>query len=160
MSKKSKKPPFVSKEISWLYFNERVLQEAADPTVPLMERVKFMGIFSSNQDEFFRVRVATLQRLLKIRKKAVELIGQDPQKILDEIYGIVLNQTERFEALLDEWSGQIAADGVFVRKETELNEEQKHFVSDYFQRSVRPFLVPLMLTPKTVPKMKDHSFYL
>lgn len=151
---------FVSKEISWLHFNERVLQEAADPSVPLMERLKFLGIFSSNLDEFFRVRVATLHRLLKIRHKAVEVIGQDPQHILDEIQKIVLRQTAWFESLYQQILNQLAQDKVYLLRETELNETQRKFALAYFHTEVRPLLVPLMLNPKTAPQMKDHPIYL
>ena len=68
-----KKPPYINREISWLSFNERVLQEAADKTTPLIERLKFLGIFSNNRDEFYRVRVATIKRLAKLGKKATGL---------------------------------------------------------------------------------------
>jgi len=152
--------PFISKEISWLLFNARVLQEAADPQVPLLERLKFLGIFSSNLDEFFRVRVATLHRLLKIRKKAITLIGQDPKKILDEIQTMVLKQTNRFETLYEELLELLAAEQIFIRDEGELSDEQKAFVMEYFHDKVRPFLVPLMLKRKTEPFVKDHLIYL
>jgi polyphosphate kinase len=152
--------PFISKEISWLLFNARVLQEAADAQVPLLERLKFLGIFSSNLDEFFRVRVATLHRLLKIRKKAISLIGQDPKKILDDIQAMVLKQTDEFERLYDEIVEELAADHVFIRDETELSDSQKQFVMEYFHDRVRPFLVPLMLNRKTEPFVKDHLIYL
>lgn len=152
--------PFVSKEISWLYFNERVLQEAADSSVPVMERMKFLAIFSSNLDEFFRVRVATLHRLLKVRNKAKELIGQDPQHILDEIQQIVLRQTSWFESLYKQILKDLANDQVYLPRETELNVEQRKFALDYFHNKVRPFLVPLMLNRKTAPLMKDHPIYL
>ncbi|MBN2645110.1 MAG: polyphosphate kinase 1 [Desulfuromonadaceae bacterium] len=155
-----KNAPFVSKEISWLYFNERVLQEAADPSVPLMERMKFIGIFSSNLDEFFRVRVATLHRLVKIRDKATALIGHDPQEILDEVHCLVVRQIARFEALYQQLLDQLSADGVFIRNEKELNDEQKAFVATYFHDVVRPLLVPLMLTSKTALLMKDQPVYL
>ena len=152
--------PFISKEISWLLFNARVLQEASDPQVPLLERLIFLGIFSSNLDEFFRVRVATLHRLLKIRKKAISLIGQDPKKILDDIQSMVLKQTDEFERLYDEIVELLAQGDVFMRDETELDDEQKTFVMEYFHDKVRPFLVPLMLNRKTEPFVKDHLIYL
>src|SRR5215216_1964151 len=86
----------IARDISWLSFNARVLQEAADDTVPLRERIRFLGIFSNNMDEFFRVRVATLKRMIQFGNKANMHLETDPQKILDDIQMIVLNQQSEF----------------------------------------------------------------
>ncbi|MFO7831336.1 MAG: polyphosphate kinase 1 [Desulfuromonadaceae bacterium] len=155
-----KKNPFVSKEISWLNFNERVLQEASSAEVPELERLKFLGIFSSNMDEFFRVRVATLHRLVKVRKKAIELIGQDPREILTDIKKIVQEQTERFEQLYQEILSDLKHEGIVLRSDTSISSAQRAFAMDYFHHKVRPFLVPLMLNNKTALLMKDHPIYL
>lgn len=155
-----KNNPFVSKEISWLNFNERVLQEAGSEDVPLLERLKFLGIFSSNMDEFFRVRVATLHRLVKVRKKAIQLIGQDPCEILEEIIAIVQKQTCRFEELYQEILTDLRDEGIVLRCDESLSESQRGFVMDYFHHKVRPFLVPLMLNDKTALLMKDYPIYL
>src|SRR5512136_233194 len=90
-------PRFINREIGWLSFNSRVLQEAADPSVPLIERIKFLGIFSSNLDEFFRVRVATMKRLMKLGAKAELFVDYDPELTLNEIQGVVSQQQVRFE---------------------------------------------------------------
>ena len=89
MSKKQ----FIQRDISWLSFNARVLQEANDPSVPLQQRIRFLGIFSNNLDEFFRVRVATLKRMIEFSEKRKKLemhMEEDPQKVLDDIQMIVL----------------------------------------------------------------------
>ena len=151
---------FVSKEISWLNFNERVLQEAGSPDVPLLERLKFLGIFSSNMDEFFRVRVATLHRLMKVRKKAIAIIGQDPKEILDEIKAIVKEQTRRFEQLYQDILDDLSNEGLVLRSDSSLSQEQREFAMQYFHDKVRPFLVPLMLNDKTALLMKDYPIYL
>src|SRR5579871_3594591 len=95
----------IPRDISWLAFNGRVLQEAADPTVPLRERIKFLGVFSNNMDEFFRVRVATLRRMAELsgsKSKANMHLEQSPDKILNDIQGIVLEQGDTFDAV---WEG-------------------------------------------------------
>src|SRR5215510_13611460 len=97
------KETIIPRDISWLSFNARVLQEAADPTVPLKERIKFLGIFSNNLDEFFRVRVATLKRMIELGKKAkaVMHLEHSPQKILDTIHVTVLQQQNEFNRIWD-----------------------------------------------------------
>ena len=87
---------YVNRELSWLSFNERVLQEAESSSVPLLERIKFLAIFSSNLDEFFRVRVASLRSLLRLRRKKRKKKGLDPTKLLREIHAVALAQQERF----------------------------------------------------------------
>src|SRR3954463_9445529 len=97
----------IARDISWLSFNARVLQEAADPTVPLKERIKFLGIFSNNMDEFFRVRVATLRRMIELSVKSNKLLvnmhlEEGPEKILEEIQMIVLRQQNEFNRIWGE----------------------------------------------------------
>ena len=92
----------IARDISWLSFNARVLQEAGDPTVPLRERIRFLGIFSNNMDEFFRVRVATLKRMIKFGAKANMHLEEDPQQILDEIQMLVLNQQGEFNRIWED----------------------------------------------------------
>ncbi len=93
--------PFKNKEVSWFSFNERVLQEASDRSVPLIERIRFLGIYSSNQDEFFRVRVATLHRLARLGKKGKKLLGHDPRAVISDIKDIILRQQEVFQGVYE-----------------------------------------------------------
>src|SRR6476620_8301870 len=87
----------IFRDVSWLSFNARVLQEAADPSVPLRERIRFLGIFSNNLDEFFRVRVATLKRMIQYGSKAKMHLEINPESILEEIQITVLNQQSEFD---------------------------------------------------------------
>ena len=93
---------YVNREISWLSFNERVLQEAADSNVPLQERLKFLGIYSSNLDEFFSVRVGTLLRMVKAGIKAKAFLGGTPKKILNEIHKLRVKLIGNFYFILED----------------------------------------------------------
>ena len=98
------KRKIIIRDISWLAFNGRVLQEAADETVPLRERIRFLGIFSNNLDEFFRVRVATLRRMIEFGNKANMHLEQTPEKILEEINIQVTNQQKEFNRIWIKYS--------------------------------------------------------
>ncbi len=151
----------INREISWLAFNARVLQEAEDPTVPLIERLKFLGIFSSNLDEFFRVRVGTLIRMIDAGIKAKSVFGASPKKILDKIHDIVIIQRERFDKVFPVLYSELGRENIFVINERELNQEQENFVRDYFREKVRPTLVPIMLgEEQEFPYLRNQIIYL
>lgn len=154
-------PRFVNKELSWLAFNARVLHEAEDPSVPLVERIRFLGIYSSNLDEFFRVRVATLNRFVKLGKKAKKILGLNPKKTLKEIQEVVLAQNRKFDRIFRQVLKDLAKENIFIINERQLNEKQKIFVKSYFQNEVRPKLIPIMIDQVTdFPELRDRSIYL
>ncbi|HXB32838.1 MAG TPA: hypothetical protein VNV35_05435, partial [Puia sp.] len=154
----------IARDISWLAFNGRVLQEAADPTVPLRERIKFLGIFSNNMDEFFRVRVATLKRMAEFsgpKSKAHMHLEQSPEKILGEIQGIVLEQGDTFDAVWEGIRKEMEGEKIFLVTETELDPHQQQFVQNYFEEEVRSNTIPLMIESiPTMPYLRDKSLYL
>src|ERR1700741_3047432 len=155
------KIPYINREISWLSFNDRVLQEASDPTTPLIERLKFLGIFSNNRDEFYRVRVATINRLTKLGKKAIALYGDDPKELLQKMQKKVIEQQNRFEKIYLEFLRALAKENVFIINEKVLTKEQQHFVKDYFHKEVVSTLFPIMVDEhKSFPYMKDKYGYL
>lgn len=159
MQKKGGK--IINRDISWLSFNERVLQEAEDPSVPIFERFKFLGIFSNNRDEFFRVRVATLRRMTKLGKKAWGLIGEDPSRILERIQKIVISQQARFETTYTNLLQELTKKQIFIINENQLNKEQGIFVKNYFNEKVQPTLMPIMIdTAPQFPYLRDKSIYL
>jgi len=141
---KKVKPVIINREISWLHFNERVLQEAMDRAMPLIERLKFLGIFSNNRDEFFRVRVGTLNRLLHITKKEDKL-KFEPRRLLSQILKIVTEQEKIFNQTYDELVEELAKENILLINETQLSREQGRYIKKYFQDNVRAQLFPIML---------------
>jgi polyphosphate kinase len=155
------KKKYLAKEISWLSFNARILQEAADRRVPLLERIRFLGIYSSNLDEFFRVRVATLRRLTRVPEKKALFFGQDPRKILKSIQETVLSQHEQFDSVYRSILEELARERIFLVNERQLNPDQRAFVAAHFQQKVRPKLIPIMLDQvDKFPDLRDQSLYL
>ncbi|HLP20572.1 MAG TPA: polyphosphate kinase 1, partial [Chitinophagales bacterium] len=149
-----------NREISWLAFNERVLQEAADPNVPVIERMRFLGIFSNNLDEFFRVRVATLKRLVLMGKKAKGTVQYKPKKIMEEVQQKVLSQSKLFEKIYGDVQRELRKHKIFIINEKQLSAAQKEFVKNYFTEHVRPALVPIMINQvKSFPYLKDKTIY-
>ena len=155
------KKRFIARDISWLSFNARVLQEAADSTVPLRERIRFLGIFSNNLDEFFRVRVATLKRMMQVSGKANMHLETDPQQILDDIQMTVLNQQSEFARIWDDVQRQMKHQKIFLVTESELNPEQQEFVRNYYDEEVSSTVIPLMIENiPQLPNLRDKSIYL
>src|SRR5258706_11490959 len=153
----------IARDISWLSFNARVLQEAADPTVPLRERIRFLGIFSNNMDEFFRVRVATLKRMVEFKAKAMATmhLESEPQKILDEIQMIVLNQQSEFNRIWEDMQEELKKEKIFLVTEKQLNKEQQEFVRRHYDEEVSSSVIPLMIESiPTLPYLRDKSIYL
>ena len=157
----TKRAPLINREISWLYFNDRVLQEAADPTVPLIERIKFLAIFSSNLDEFYRVRVATLSRLANLNEKAKEILGYNPKKILNQIKTIVVKQERKFNNLYENIIvKQLAEEKIFILNDKQLNVSRGAFVKNYFREKLLATLVPIMLDASMpLPELRDRAIY-
>ena len=155
------RPPVVNREISWLSFNERVLQEAADPTVPLVERLKFVGIVSSNLEEFFRVRVATLQRMVDAGIGSNKMVYGSPRKVLKEIHDLVVAQRARFDAVFSEVRAALEQHNVHIIDERRLSGAQRAHVMAYFDETVRPTLVPIILDSlQDFPYLKNGAIYL
>jgi polyphosphate kinase len=157
-----KNNPIINRDISWLSFNDRVLQEAEDANNPLIERLKFLGIFSNNLDEFFRVRVGTYKRMIELGKNSKYAIsGIHPAKVLEEIKKKAIVQQEKFESVYASILKELNKNKIYIVNEKELNREQGTEVKRYFDDEVRPLLVPIMIesAPK-FPYLKDDKIYL
>ena len=135
----------IPRELSQLAFNARVLQEARDETVPLVERLRFLGIFSSNQDEYYRVRVAALQRIQKISPHRRRFSDWDPSALLSDIQRQILRDQSLFLETYDALLRELEQHGIRIITEAGLSPEQGEYVQDYFVREVRPHLTPIML---------------
>lgn len=151
-----------NRDISWLAFNHRVLQEAAEPAVPLYERIKFLAIWSSNLDEFFRVRVASLRALARLKKKTKRKLDIEPEELLKRLLkGVWLQQEEFGEIFRKRIKKDLAKEGIFLVRENELSKKQKEFVISHFQSTVLPKLSPVFLSEeKAPPFLLNRALYL
>ncbi|CAA7196006.1 polyphosphate kinase 1 [Chryseobacterium potabilaquae] len=153
---------FNPRDITWLAFNERVLQEAMDEKVPLYLRIRFLGIFSNNSDEFFRVRVAGLKRAMDFKEKVIaESFYQPPSKILQRINEIVIKQQQNFDKTWKKILSEMADHKVYIKTAKNLTAPQKEFVRMYFDEVVESNVIPILLHENTpMPYLRDKSLYL
>ena len=153
---------YVNRELSWLQFNARVLQEAADINVPLIERLRFLGIFSNNLDEFFKVRYATVKRIYEAGKGAKsELGGIKAGDLLKEITQIVINQQTESLEILDAIHTELKEEKIFVVNETKIEAEHHDFIKTYFYQEISQALVVIVLNEDVaIPELKDSAAYL
>ncbi len=154
--------PYTHRDISWLSFNYRVLQEAKDPAVPLFERLKFLAIYSSNLDEFFRIRMASIRNLKKVGKKTKAQLDFDPRELLKQIHTIVNRQQEEFSQIFE---GQIVPElrrqHIHIVRRLDLNADQQRFVENYFHENLLPFVMPVLLVKHRIrPFLANAHLYL
>jgi polyphosphate kinase len=151
----------INREISWLSFNHSVLQEAADQKVPLVERLRFLGIFSNNLDEFFKVRVASMRRLSELGVDTTKLTIDDPKNVLSQIQKTVIRLQKEFDKIYAQILVELQKEGIYTINETQLNASQKAYLHDFYLEMVVPELTPIMLNQvKSFPELKDKSIYL
>ncbi len=161
----AKQRKIINREISWLSFNHRVLQEAADTSLPLIERIKFLGIFSNNLDEFFKVRVATVKRMMdydrNISRDMRKEIGDKPKNVLKQIQKIVIDHLAQFQKIYQGIIKELEEENIFIINEKQLNPSQREFVKGYFEEEVKPLLSVIMLhNVSSFPYLKDKAIYL
>lgn len=153
---------FIQRDLSWLDFNYRVLQEAKDPNVPLMERIKFLAIYSSNLDEFFRVRVASHRNLLKIGKKTIKQLDYDPEAVLLKIQKKVSDQAVEFSDIFEhQIIPELRRHDIHLIQRDQLTQEQEAFIDTYFQEYLLPFVQPVLLVKDKIrPFLNNKALYL
>lgn len=151
----------INREISWLSFNDRVLQEALDSRVPLVERMRFLGIYSNNMDEFYRVRVANIRKMISVQKKQIDGFKGGPAELYKEIRKIVMKQQDRFEFAYQTILNELANKGIFHLEETNIEPDQRVLVDRFFNDTLKHAIVPILLDKKRdFPRLMDFSIYL
>ena len=146
------------REISWLSFNARVLQEARNVDVPLIQRVRYLGIFSNNLDEFFRVRVAEVRRLISVSRGAER---QAAKELLQSIQKEVVSLQKEFDAIYASLMSELQKQKIYLINERQLDEGQAEFVQRFFRETVLPELEPILLDESlAIPNLADESLYL
>jgi polyphosphate kinase len=153
---------YINRELSWLQFNARVLQEANDENIPLIERIRFLGIFSNNLDEFFQVRYATVKRINESGKGGKsELGGISASELLEIITQVVIKQQSESLDVLSDIQQKLKDEKIHIINEDEINDLQHIFIKDYFIEYVSPALVTIILNEEVdLPNLKDSAAYL
>ncbi|MDG2433560.1 polyphosphate kinase 1 [Flavobacterium sp.] len=153
---------YIDREKSWLAFNARVLQEAADDSVPLLDRLRFLGIFSNNLDEFFRVRFAAIRRLSLSGKTGEKILGGiSAQQLVKDITEIVIEHQTESLLILKEIETKLETENIFIINENEISEEQEIFLKDFFIQKLSPELVTIILNDLAeFPLLRDNIGYL
>ncbi|EDP58559.1 polyphosphate kinase 1 [Vibrio sp. AND4] len=151
---------YIEKELSWLSFNERVLQEAADKTVPLIERIRFLGIFSNNLDEFYKVRFANVKRRILISQERGE--NDNSKHLLTKMQTKALKLNEQFDELYGDLIREMARRRIFLVNENQLDDTQKRWISKYFRKKVMPHITPLLIKEDidVLQFLKDEYAYI
>lgn len=161
MKNKQERSHYLEREISWMYFNYRVLQEAQDKTVPLLERLSFLGIYSNNLDEFFRVRVATLNRIIALKELSLKPERKVAQETLDQIHKLYKKYSIEFEETFNELKNELEGHGIYILDEKQINQEQKRQIQQIFTDKLSLHLYPrLFLKNSNFKDINDESVYL
>ena len=151
----------VNRELSWLSFNERVLQEAMDITVPLVERIRFLGIYSNNMDEFYRVRVANVRRMTLVKKNKILGFNGSAEDLYQKIRKEVLRQQSIFEQAFEEIALDFEKHKIFFLNESKISINHRLELHEYYKDKIKHSIFPILLDKKnSFPKLRDYSIYL
>lgn len=161
MVKKKENMPYLERDVSWMYFNRRILQEATRKHIPLLERFSFLGIYSNNLDEFFRVRVATQSRIAECRDKSASEESEKATKIIKQINKLNSQYSQEYEHSVKIVTEELRQEGIFLVKDNEVTEEQLQFIRQYYRDHLNGFIMPVWLSAiKMLDNETDESIYL
>ncbi|MDR0798692.1 MAG: RNA degradosome polyphosphate kinase [Dysgonamonadaceae bacterium] len=161
MKIKQEKTHYLERDISWMYFNHRVLQEAQDKTVPLLERLSFLGIYSNNLDEFFRVRVAVLNRIIELKELSLRQQKKTAQETLTTIYHLYKKYTIEFEDTFNVLKSELGEQGICILDEKQISEEQRKQIRQFFFEELNLHLYPRLFSKNSSFRdINDESVYL
>ncbi|MCI1683889.1 MAG: RNA degradosome polyphosphate kinase [Bacteroides sp.] len=157
-----KKPlAYIERDLSWMYFNHRILQEAMKPDVPLLERLSFLGIYSNNLDEFFRVRMATLNRIAECAEPSLRSEREQARELIKQLNQLNGKYSKEYEVAIQEVTSCLRRENILLLREDELNEVQQSYVRHYFRKQLSGFISPLWFSAvKQLTEATDESLYL
>lgn len=160
MIMKAKKNNTVNRDVSWMYFNRRILDEASNQNNPLLERLSFLGIYSNNLDEFFQVRVATLRRMIEIEEN-IHHVDLDTKKVLKKVLRLNEDYTKDFETIFLDLNLELQNENIFLVNESQLTPDQEEFVDTFYREELMNSLFPILVSRMSVePELNDESIYL
>lgn len=155
MEKKKKEDKYyLPRDISWMYFNRRILQEAMKERVPILERLSFLGIYSNNLDEFFRVRVATQSRVAECEDKAAHSEREEALKLIRQINKLNNRYSKEYEGAIKQVTAELEKENICLVNHVQLDEEQQLFVDSFYQQRLNGFISPVWLKSVIIRKSK------
>ena len=155
------KNSYIDRDLSWMYFNRRILSEAARQQVPLLERLTFLGIYSNNLDEFFRVRMATLNRIAECSEKCLHRESEHAKELIKQINKLNNSYAREYEHVIGEVTKQLRQEHIYLLNEHEIDEEQQAFVSQLYRQKLNGFISPVWLSAvKQLTDEADENIYL
>ena len=161
MAQKKKENPYLERDISWMYFNRRILQEACRPHVPILERMAFLGIYSNNLDEFFRVRVATQSRIAECMDRSAAAEREKAKKLLKQIGKINSHYVKDYEGAVHNVTADLRKDNIYLVSDAEVTSEQLEFIRSFYKAKIYGFLIPVWFSAiKLLDYENDENIYL